>query len=300
MRKLLVTGGTCFVSRFVAEYFVAQGDDVTVLNRGSREQVEGVTLIKADRTDLGDALEGLEFDAVLDICAYTGEHVTALLDALGDFEGDYILLSSSAVYPESNPQPFEEFQQTGENFLWGKYGTDKIAAENALLENYENACILRPPYLYGLYENLYREPFIFDCARGDRKVYIPERDMSLQFFNVKDLCRFIEIILENRPENKIFNVGNPDTVTIKEWVALCYKAAGKTAEILRVSKSFPQRSYFPFHDYDYRLDVSKMLALMPEVTPLDEGLKEEFEWFEENDPELNRKPYFEYIDNNLA
>ena len=82
MRKLLVTGGTCFVSRFVAEYFVAQGDDVTVLNRGSREQVEGVTLIKADRTDLGDALEGLEFDAVLDICAYTGEHVTSLLDAL--------------------------------------------------------------------------------------------------------------------------------------------------------------------------------------------------------------------------
>ena len=78
------------------------------------------------------------------------------------------------------------------------------------------------------------------------------------------------------------------------------EAAGKTAEILRVSKSFPQRSYFPFHDYDYRLDVSKMLALMPEVTPLDEGLKEEFEWFEENDPELNRKPYFEYIDNNLA
>ena len=83
MRKLLITGGTTFVSRYTAEYFAALGDDVTVLNRGSREQVRGVTLIEADRTDLGDKLEGLEFDAVLDICAYTGEHVSSLLDALG-------------------------------------------------------------------------------------------------------------------------------------------------------------------------------------------------------------------------
>ena len=300
MRKLLITGGTNFVSRFVAEYFVGLGDEVTVLNRGSREQAEGVTLIQADRTDLGDSLEGLTFDAVLDICAYTEEHVTKLLEKLGDFDGDYILLSSSAVYPESNPQPFEESQPTGENYLWGIYGTNKIAAENALRAHYENAYILRPPYLYGVYENLYREPFIFDCARGDRKCYIPERDMCLQFFNVRDLCRFMELLLETHPEQKVFNVGNPEAVTIKEWVTLCYEAADKTPEILRVSDSFPQRSYFPFHNYDYRLDVSKMLELMPELTPLDEGLKEEFAWYVSAEPELNRKPYFEYIDNNLA
>ena len=300
-RKLLITGGTNFVSRYTAEYFAATGYEVTVLNRGSREQAEGVTLIQADRTDLGGALDGLTFDAVLDICGYTEEHVVKLLDALGDdFKGPYILLSSSAVYPEGNPQPFEENQPTGENYLWGGYGTNKIAAENALRERMENAYILRPPYLYGKYESLYREPFIFDCARGDRKCYIPEKEMSLQFFNVRDLCRFMELILETQPENKVFNVGNPQTVTVKEWVTLCYEAAGKTPEILRVSDSFPQRSYFPFHNYDYRLDVSKMLALMPELTPLDEGLKEEYEWYAETDPPMDRKSYFEYIDNNLA
>ena len=300
-RKLLITGGTNFVSRYTAEYFAALGDEVTVLNRGSREQAEGVTLIQADRTDLGSALDGLTFDAVLDICGYTEEHVVKLLEALGDdFKGPYILLSSSAVYPEGNPQPFEENQPTGENYLWGEYGTNKIAAENALRERMENAYILRPPYLYGKYESLYREPFIFDCARGDRKCYIPEKEMSLQFFHVRDLCRFMELILETQPENKVFNVGNPQTVTVKEWVTLCYEAAGKTPEILRVSDSFPQRSYFPFHNYDYRLDVNRMLALMPELTPLDEGLKEEYEWFVEADPPMNRKPYFEYIDNNLA
>jgi len=33
MRKILVTGGTIFVSRYIAEYFAGKGDAVYVLNR---------------------------------------------------------------------------------------------------------------------------------------------------------------------------------------------------------------------------------------------------------------------------
>ena len=39
--KILITGGTTFVSRFTAEYFVKAGHEVTVLNRGSRPQIDG-------------------------------------------------------------------------------------------------------------------------------------------------------------------------------------------------------------------------------------------------------------------
>lgn len=52
MRKILVTGGTVFVSRFVANYFAQKGDDVYVLNRNSRPQLPNVTLIEGDRNDL--------------------------------------------------------------------------------------------------------------------------------------------------------------------------------------------------------------------------------------------------------
>ena len=38
--KILITGGTTFVSKYTAEYFVSFGNDVVVLNRGSREQVK--------------------------------------------------------------------------------------------------------------------------------------------------------------------------------------------------------------------------------------------------------------------
>lgn len=43
--KVLVTGGTAFVSRYCAEYFVRQGHEVYVMNRNTRPQSSGVKLI---------------------------------------------------------------------------------------------------------------------------------------------------------------------------------------------------------------------------------------------------------------
>ena len=172
MPKILVTGGTVFVSRYIAEYYVNKGWDVYVLNRNSKKQSKGVTLIEADRHYLGDVLRKYHFDCVIDT-AYTANDVEMLLDALGDYE-NYILISSSAVYPEYAPQPFTEETNLAINKFWGKYGTDKIEAENALLKRNPNAYILRPPYLYGPMNNIYREAFVFDCALADRKFYLPK------------------------------------------------------------------------------------------------------------------------------
>ncbi len=295
MRKLLVAGGTVFVSRYVANYFAQKGNHVYVLNRGSKPHLPNVKLIEGDRNDLRDKLKGYEFDAVLDITAYTREHVENLVNALGKF-GDYIMVSSSAVYPETNPQPFTEEQECGPNSIWGIYGTNKLAAEEYLRENVPLAYILRPPYLYGPMQNVYREPFVFECAEGGREFYIPgDGSMKLQFFHVEDLCRFIEILLEKHPKERIYNVGNPDMVTVNQWVQLCYDAVGAKPETVQV-EGHPQRAYFCFHDYDYYLDVSKQIALMQDVKPLAEGLQESYEWFRQNRDAVMRRPYMEYID----
>ena len=298
MRKILVTGGTVFVSRYVANYFAEKGDDVYVLNRNSKQQLTNVTLIEGDRNDLGDKLKGYEFDAVLDITAYTREHAENLVNALGKF-GDYIMVSSSAVYPETNPQPFTEDQTCGPNSIWGIYGTNKLAAEDYLRQAVPHAYILRPPYLYGPMQNVYREPFVFECAEAGRKFYLPgDGSMKLQFFHVEDLCRFIEILLEKHPAERIYNVGNPDAVTIADWVKLCYAAVGADLETVSV-EGHPQRDYFCFHDYEYYLDVTRQTVLMPDVKPLAKGLKESYEWFRQNRDGVIRRPYLDYIDHNL-
>ena len=299
MRNILVTGGTVFVSRYVAEYFVKKGDKVFVLNRNSRPQSEGVILIEADRNHLGDRLKNYHFDVVIDVTAYTKNDVQNLVNALGEIK-DYIFISSSAVYPETLPQPFCEEHKCGPNSIWGAYGTNKLEAEEYLQKCVPQAYILRPPYLYGPMQNVYREGFVFDCAMADRTFYVPkEGNMKMQFFHVEDLCRFINILLDKKPEQKIFNVGNREAVTIDEWVEACYRVVGKELHTVYVDESHPQRSYFSFYDYEYHLDVSKQEALMPETKPLFEGLKESYEWYCQNSGLVNKKPLIDYIDKEL-
>ncbi len=294
--NILVTGGTVFVSRYAANYFKKR-HEVFVLNRNTKEQLEGVHLIEADRNNLGDCLKKYRFDAVLDICAYTGKDVGNLLDALPEGVKDYILISSSAVYPESNPQPFKEEQERGSNSVWGAYGANKIEAEKILLSKFPTAYILRPPYLYGPMQNVYREPFVFECALLDRPFYIPkDGSMKLQFFHVEDLCRVIEKILETHPDHHVFNVGNEKSVDINEYVSLCYQAAGKALKPVHVYRHSQQRDYFCFHEYEYCLDVTKQMALIESTIPLDAGLRDAFRWYAAHKEEVARKAYMEFID----
>mgnify|MGYP000920168469 FL=1 len=296
MRKILITGGTTFVSRYAAEYFVKKGDDVYVLNRNNSYQSEGVTLIEGDRHQLGDKLKHYEFDAVLDITAYTREDIRDLLEALGSFS-EYLFISSSAVYPETLKQPFKEEQPVGFNSVWQQYGMDKIEAEQYLLEKVPHAYVIRPPYLYGPMQNVYREPFVFDCALEKRPFYLPgDGEMKLQFFHVEDLCRFLEVLLEKQPEDHIFNVGNPEMVTIKDWARLCYDVVGEEFSTISVDEKYEQRSYFCFYDYTYELDVKKQQALLPETKSLYEGLQESYEWYCVHEDEVKKKPFFEIID----
>ena len=124
--------------------------------------------------------------------------------------------------------------------------------------------------------------------------------MKLQFFHIHDLCRFIDTLLDKRPSANIFNVGNKETVSVREWAELCYRAAGKEAEFVSVYEKIEQRNYFSFYDYEYMLDVSGQCELMPDTKPLSQGLSEAFEWYRENTDKVNKKPFFNYIDNRLV
>ncbi len=293
MKKILITGGTVFVSRYLAEYYVAKGYEVYVLNRNTRTQSKGVHLINADRHNIGNLLREMHFDIVIDT-GYTKEDIECLTKALGSYD-DYIFISSSAVYPETNRQPFSEEGPLGRNFVWGDYGLNKIEAEKALLEFDRNAYILRPPYLYGPMNNVYREAFVFERALSGKMFNLPkDGEMKLQFFYVEDLCRMIDELLIQRPAQHIFNVGNKDGITIKEWVTLCYEAAGKEAAFRNIYDDIPYREYFCFYENEYILDIKRQEQILKRTTSMKDGLKEAFAWYQEHQTEVRRRNYKEF------
>ena len=55
MKKILIMGGTIFVSKYLATYFIAKGDDVYVYNRNTHKQPEKARLIVGDRNNIGDS-----------------------------------------------------------------------------------------------------------------------------------------------------------------------------------------------------------------------------------------------------
>lgn len=299
MKKILITGGTTFVSKYAAAYFAERDYEVYVLNRNTKPQVKGVRLIEGDRHCLGNALKEMHFDTVVDITSYTAKDIMDLQDALGSF-AQYLMISSSAVYLESGAQPFQETSPRAANRFWGRYGTDKMEAENSLLERVPDAYILRPAYLYGPMNNVYREAFVFDCARADRPFYLPQDGaLKLQFYHVRDLCGLMEKIVETKPAAHIINVGNPQTVSVREWVTQCYACFDKVPSFVNVGQDVEQRKYFPFYDYEYCLDVQRQQAIYPQITPLQEGLQEAAAWYLLHEDEVNKKPYPAYIDENL-
>lgn len=295
--KILVTGGTVFVSKYIAKHFADNEHEVYVLNRNTKPQLPNVTPIVCDRADIGKKLD-IHFDTVIDVTAYTAQDINNLLNSLSSFD-NYIMISSSAVYPETLTVPFKESDITGKNKFWGDYGTNKIAAENALINRVPNAYIIRPPYLYGEYNNIYREAFVFDCAEKDAAFYMPkDGSMPLQFFHVEDLCKFIIALLESKPNINIFNVGNAP-ITVKKWVEICYSVVNKNPKLISVPETIEQRNYFPFYDYSYVLDTTLQNRLMPTHLPIDIGLKRAYDWYKNNKDQVKTKNYFEFIQNKL-
>lgn len=297
--KILVTGGTEFVSRAIAAHF-SHNHEVYVLNRGNRLSLPKVTTIIYNRHQPFD-LKDIAFDYVIDVTAYTKEDVELLLGALKlDKLKSYVLISSSAVYPEFEKQPFKETCQRKENVYWKQYGTDKIAAENTLMNGFSRYYIIRPPYLYGPGNNVYREAFVFDCAKQNRPFYLPNQgEMTLQFFYIEDLCRFIKMLLVKQPLQRIFNVGNPDVISIKDWVEMCYATLGKKPSFVFVSNDISYRSYFPFYHYQYRLDTTNQERYFHDVTSLEIGLMMSWNWYQNHEDLVKKKPLIQFIEENL-
>ncbi|MCM1368617.1 MAG: NAD-dependent epimerase/dehydratase family protein [Roseburia sp.] len=296
---VLITGGTVFLSRHFAEYFIKRGDTVYVLNRGTHAQPVGAHAVIADRNELECALRGLHFDAVIDVNAYNKQHISSLLDATDGFE-KYILISSSAVYPDTAVQPFTEETPRGKNAVWGDYGLNKIEAEDELIRRVPDAYIIRPPYIYGEYNNVYREAFVFDCAEKGLPFYLPrDGGMKLQFIHAEDVCRFAEVLLTASPKQTVFNVGC-EPVTVREWAEACYAAVGKKPLFKHVDGGIEQRAYFPFYVYEYALDVTRMNKLMPRTIGLYEGLLRAYKQYSENRSQVTPKTYLQFIEKNLS
>jgi len=153
----LFIGGTGTISAACVRQAVAQGFDVTVLNRGRttwRPLPDGVGVLRADLDDddaVANALHGRSFDTVADFCSYTLPTLRRNVDLLRGRVGQYIFISTASAYQKPVPWlPITESMPLRNDF-W-QYSRDKIACEDYLVGLWRGegfpATIVRPSHTY--------------------------------------------------------------------------------------------------------------------------------------------------------
>lgn len=300
MKRVLVIGGSYFIGKAITKELQNRGYEVTLLNRGSR-LVEGTKQLSCDRNDqkaMKAVLEGKVFDHLVDVSGLNEEQVQIVCKTIHMQElKSMVFISSSAVYDVEHLRiRFHEQDQLKKNKFWGQYGTDKIEAERiysrCMEEKQIPLIILRPPYVYGEENYVQRESFIFEHILRNRPVILPATNKKLQFIYAKDLAVIVREMLEKKSKgSEIYNVGNKQYVTAKEWVQLCAQAMGKSVEMVNFDYKKHGRSvreFFPFHDYDNVLNVDKIQKSGINIAETDMlvGLQKAYQWFLEERLEI--------------
>jgi len=137
--RLLILGGTKYLGRHLAEHALRAGHDVTLFHRGrtGTDLFPGVPRRIGDRTADGDpagltALGTGTWDTVFDFSGFHPRQVAATAGLLAPRIGQYVFMSSIAVYPRSAEAGRSEDARllpTGPDD--SEYGNLKVACEQA-------------------------------------------------------------------------------------------------------------------------------------------------------------------------
>jgi 2'-hydroxyisoflavone reductase len=221
--RILIIGGTRFAGHAMAEAALAAGHDVSLLHRHETSEHPGATHLLADRDGDLSVLDGLSFDATIDVCAYVPQQVRRLHAALGGSEqrgGHHLFVSTVSVYQEpdgagadeDSPRfaaaPEDATEVTNET-----YGPLKVTCENIATELYGDSglAIIRPTYIVGPRDMTARYPWWpLRAARGGAMIMPGPAEAPMQCIDARDMGAWT-IRLAEGGVNGTFTAARPHT-----------------------------------------------------------------------------------------
>lgn len=239
--RILILGGTAFLSSEIARQALAAGHQVTCLARGSAAQPPaGVQWVQADRSLGANAYDGAAslWDAVVEVARDTVQAEGALA-ALAGRTGHWTLVSSCSVYAgHSTPGAREDAAllpplPAGRESTPENYGESKSAIEHATLAAAgDKAHLCRAGLIGGPGDATDRYgywPARF--ARDTGPVVVPDiAGHPTQVIDVRDLARWILDAAETGVTGALNAVG--DQVPFGDYNAAAKTAAGYQGEIV--------------------------------------------------------------------
>ena len=247
--KILFLGGTGFIGPHMVQRAIDRGHTVTLFNRGNNDdRFPGIERLVGDRDGQLQALEGRQWDAVVDTSGYVPRHVddaARLLKAGGT--PHYLFISTVAVYePQADGQINEDStlatiaDPTVEEVNGETYGPLKALCEEALSRHYpDTATILRPTFIIGPGDSTDRFSHYLErpLAGGTMAAPAPQ-DAPLAYVDVRDLAEFTVMALERQIAGRYNMVNAAGAATHGEMMRRSLAASGAEVELSWISYEF--------------------------------------------------------------
>ena len=293
--RLLVLGGTAFLGRALVESALARGHEVTLFNRGrtNPDLFPEAEKLRGDRNEDLSALEGREWDAVVDVATFLPRAVRLATETLRDRVERYVFVSSISAYadfstPASEDSPLAQLENPESESI-EDYGPLKAECERLVQEAFgERALVVRPGLIVGPHDPTDR--FTYwprRVAEGGRVLAPAPPDQPVQFIDVRDLGDWLVAAAEAGRSGAYNATGEP--MTFGRLLDECMRVSGE-AEIVWVPPErlveaevgewmeLPLWIVTPEFAGMQQTDVSKALRDGLRFRPLEETIRDTLAW----------------------
>ncbi len=310
--KILVIGGTGFISSRLVQRLLDAGHRVTLFTRGrvksqiaKTDKLEHVYGDRTNEADLQRVFHHRTFDAVYDMVAYEPEESQLAVKVFRGKVGRFIHCSTISVYMISNevrcPITEDQDQAPLMNF-WPRnpfgmdYGIKKRQCEEVLWKAHDEklfpVSMLRPTFVSGPQDPAKRDFFWIERILDGKPLLIPgSGDFAFQQIYVEDVAgAFTALLNFSVSVGQAYNVAAEEIFSLNDYLQALCKLLNRHPEFVHVDQEIfdrlpfsthPQGDVFPFntrHTAIFSLDKIKD-ELLYAATPFKEWMPITIDWF---------------------
>ncbi|MCI9457054.1 MAG: NAD-dependent epimerase/dehydratase family protein [Oscillospiraceae bacterium] len=315
--KLLILGGTGVISSAIVGQGLAQGHEITVVNRGSRVSpfAGQIRCIQADRKDtaaFAAKMDKVRADIVIDMISFNPDDAEQTVRLFRDKADQLIFTSSSAAYQRPyRSLPIREEQEllsTSPDFPYGFYKAEmERYLQREMAKGDIPITIIRPSLTFGVGAaniGVLRQNYNIVRRMRDHLplLMIGEGTIPWSFTFSDDLAKGFLLCCKNpRAYNQAFHITNTQKVLWEDLYRAIGELIGETPEFCYVSSQALYAAcpdMFAHFWYEKRypsvFSNDKILSAAPEYAPsitLKEGLSSILDWWEKGAGSIDREKW---------
>lgn len=298
--KVLIIGGSGFLSSELLEILSNSSYDISVVNRGNRKNIypPGIMHIKADvkSPSAKELFANTRYDVIIDFVSYTVADLEQVLDVFLLKCKQFIFISTACVYRRAANDGILKESSPLVNANWD-YSRNKADCESLLKDKTANIgtayTIVRPYITYGrerlpfglLPDNGYHWSFIERILK-DEPIFVWDNGNAVTTLtHITDFTQALVGLIGNpKAYNESFHVVSNESYTWEEVILLIGESVGKVPVIRKIAsieiiKFFPEYRGILLGDrcLDATFDNSKIRKVLNDFvfsTSLSDGINE--------------------------